>query len=142
MTDEKPFRDRLQTDFDERYPKLLEVIDKGLSATTTAWVNCPHCKKRSEVEVVDTKAALLAAEFIANQSHGRPGVAADAGDEEAIKLVRVIQYDGVGADQFELLQTKLQTIVDNAEELPEDVREALDEYLEHLSDVAEAHLAA
>ena len=97
--DQKTFRDRLQTDFDERYPKLLEVIDKAMSATTTAWVNCPHCKKRSEVEVVDTKAALAAAEFIANQSHGRPGVAPEGADNEGIKLVRVTAYDGVGPDR-------------------------------------------
>lgn len=142
MTDDKSFRDRLQTDFDERYPKLLEVIDKGLSATTTAWVNCPHCKKRSEVEVVDTKAALAAAEFIANQSHGRPGVAADGVDDEQIKLVRVISYDGVGPEQFERLQAKLQDIVDDAGDLPQAVRDRLDEYIEELGDVAAVHSEA
>lgn len=139
MTDEKTFRDRLQADLEDRYGRLLEVIDNGLDAKTTAWVNCPHCKKRNEVEVVDTKAALAAAEFIANQSHGRPGVAADGVDDEQIKLVRVISYDGVGPEQFERLQTTLQDIVDAADDLPDAVRERLDEYIEELGDVAAVH---
>lgn len=139
MTDEKPFRDRLQKDLDERYSKLLEVIDNGLSAKTTSWVNCPHCKKRNEVEVVDIKSALAAADFITAQSLGRPGVAVEGEAGEQVKLLRITHFEGVGRDQFDRLQARLQAIVDGADELPDALRVELDELVGEIADVALEH---
>jgi hypothetical protein len=136
------FRDRLQGDLEPRYGKLLEAIDNGLSATKKAWVNCPHCKKRSEVEVTDTKAALEAAEFIANQSHGRPGVAADGAESERVKVLRSTIYDGIGPEPFEELRTKIETIVDRCDAIPDALRDELNEYAEDLGDIAEQHTRA
>jgi hypothetical protein len=87
---ELPFRDRLSADLESRYEQLLKTIDEGMEAKKQVWVSCPHCKKRSEVEVTDTRAAILAAEFVANQSHGRPGVDTGTGDDDRIIFVRIV----------------------------------------------------
>jgi hypothetical protein len=68
-------RDRLAEDLEERYDKLLEVIEDAMKATKQHRAWCPECKKSVTVEVTDTRAALLAAEFITNQGFGRPGQA-------------------------------------------------------------------
>lgn len=139
MTEDQSFRDRLNKDLDERYGKLLEVIDGGLSAKTTTWVNCPSCKKRNEVEVVDIKSALAAADFITAQSLGRPGIAPEGEAGEQIKLLRITHYEGVGAEQFEALQSKVQAIVTGADDLPVDVTTALMELIDELGDIADVH---
>ena len=87
MSESLSFREKLQGDLDERYDKLLAVIDGALESKQRVFVNCPHCKKRSEVEVQDTRAALAAAEFVSNQSHGRPGVDDRGGDAEQERIV-------------------------------------------------------
>jgi hypothetical protein len=104
VSEPRSFRDRLQGDLDGRYDKLLKVIDDALAATTTHWVNCPHCRKRSQVEVTDTRAAIAAAEFFANQAEGRPGVDA-RGSEDAVEPIifeRVVYlFDAAEAAKYE-----------------------------------------
>lgn len=87
---ELPFRDRLSADLESRYEQLLKTIDEGMEAKKQVWVSCPHCKKRSEVEVTDTRAAIMAAEFVANQSHGRPGIDTGSGEDDRIIFVRIV----------------------------------------------------
>ena len=87
MGDPVNFRDRLQGDLDTRYDALLKVIDDGLSATQDVWATCGSCSKRTLVTVTDTRAALACAEFVANQSHGRPGVDDRGGDAEQERIV-------------------------------------------------------
>lgn len=96
MTDQASIRDRFQADLDARYDQLLAVIDEGLAATKRVWVSCPHCKRRSEVDVPDTKAALEAAEFTANRSLGRPGVESDPAESERIIFERVVYMTDEG----------------------------------------------
>jgi hypothetical protein len=89
--EDRSFRERLQGDLDARYEALLGVVDDALASKTLVWVSCPHCRKRSQVEVQDTRAALAAAEFVSNQSHGRPGVDERAGEEsEPLIFVRCV----------------------------------------------------
>jgi hypothetical protein len=84
------FREKLGDALDERYDKLLKVIDDGLAATKKTWVNCPHCKKKSEVEIQDVRGAITAAEFISANAHGRPGIAADGPEDQKITFVRIV----------------------------------------------------
>jgi hypothetical protein len=84
------FRDRLQADLEARYSKLLKVIDDGLEAQKEFSATCEHCNRRTRVQVNDVRGAILAAEFIANQSHGRPGVAAGDSDGEKIIFIRCV----------------------------------------------------
>ena len=95
MSDPVNFRDRLQGDLDERYDALLKVIDDGLSATQDVWVTCGSCSKRTLATVTDTRAALACAEFVANQSHGRPGVDDRGTDSEQERIVfeRIVYVD-------------------------------------------------
>ena len=92
MSEPQNFRDRLLGDLDQRYDKLVGVIDSALEAKQEVWLSCPACKKKSKVLVQDTRAAIAAAEFFANQSSGRPGVddrGADS-EQERITFTRVL----------------------------------------------------
>ena len=86
------FRDQLQSNLAERHGKVLDAIDRALEGTQKAWVNCPHCRKKSEVTVPDVRGALLASQFLADQSLGKPGTA-DPGavEDEKIVFERVIR---------------------------------------------------
>jgi hypothetical protein len=85
---EPNFRDKLQSDLDARYAKLLEVIDGGLEAKKKIWTTCGRCNKRTEVEVQDVKGSIEAANFLAQHAHGRPGVAGDGSTDERVIFVR------------------------------------------------------
>ena len=92
MSEPQNFRDRLLGDLDQRYDKLVGVIDAALEAKQEVWLGGPACKKKSKVLVQDTRAAIAAAEFFANQSSGRPGVddrGADS-EQERITFTRVL----------------------------------------------------
>jgi hypothetical protein len=88
-TDGSSFRERLQGDLNDRYDTLIQTIESAMQATRDEWVDCPHCNKRSKVQVRDTRAAISAAEFFANQAEGRPGVASDGEAAQGITFVRV-----------------------------------------------------
>ena len=51
-------------------------------------MTCKHCDRRTEAQIPDVKAAIDAATFLADQSHGRPGVATDNSDGEKIIFIR------------------------------------------------------
>jgi hypothetical protein len=82
MADKPAIRERLKQDLEKRYEKLLAVIDDAMvkQKQQRVEVTCRHCLKSSvhRVDVLDVKSALAAAQFISDQSLGRPGVADDA----------------------------------------------------------------
>lgn len=86
----KPFRDKLSDDLDARYDKLLKVIDDGMAASKKVTVSCVHCRKRSDVDVPDVRAAIAAADFFAAHAHGRPGTADNSPESEKINFVRLV----------------------------------------------------
>ena len=90
---EPSFRDKLQQDLDKRYDKLIATIENAMEAKRDEWVNCPHCKKRSKVQVQDVRASIAAATFFAEQAEGRPGVATDTSDQDQIVFSRVIYME-------------------------------------------------
>lgn len=86
---QKGFRGRMADDLDARYEKLIDQLDAAMVATKKQWVDCPHCKKRSQVDIPNEKAMLAVAEFMANNGVGRPGPAQEA-DEDQIVFERVV----------------------------------------------------
>ena len=87
------FKDRLREDLDERYGKLIGVIDEALSTTRKAWADfqCKDCarKQRQQVDIPDIDAALKAAEFLTAHGHGKPGTAT-AGGSDQVLFVRCV----------------------------------------------------
>ena len=67
--------------------KLL--LDEVLAIKKQAWANCPHCKKKSLVEIPDAKAVTSCLIDLSNQAWGRPGEAAGL-DDEKIVFERVV----------------------------------------------------
>lgn len=72
---------------------IKEVITMNLAATKKAWVHCPHCKKKSQVDIPDAKASSAAIAELANQAKGRPGES-QGSDEEKINFERVVYLGG------------------------------------------------
>jgi hypothetical protein len=84
------FRKRFAEELTERESKILAAIDDGLKATKNVFVSCPHCNRKSQVAVTDTKAAIEAARFLSEQGLvGRvsplrmPGASASSSSESA-----------------------------------------------------------
>ena len=95
------FRGQLASDLGERHSKVLDAVDRALAGKQKTWVHCPHCRKKSEVEVEDVRGALLAASFLADQSLGKPGTADPVGDSDGEKIVfeRVVYLDESDANR-------------------------------------------
>ena len=87
---EKSFRGRMADDADVLYEKVIKVITDALETVRKVWVDCPHCKKRSLIEIPDTKAAIAAAEFMTNNGFGRPSQADSSDDSEKIVFTRTV----------------------------------------------------
>jgi hypothetical protein len=87
------FRKRFAEELTERETKILAAIDDGLKATKNVFVSCPHCNRKSQVAVTDTKAAIEAARFLSEQAIGRPGVAAEDAGSERIQFIRISNGD-------------------------------------------------
>jgi hypothetical protein len=91
MSEPRSFRDKLADDLEAKYELVVKAVEDGLAATKSVTVSCPSCKKRSEVQVQDVRGALMAAEYLSNQSLGRPGVDQGAqADDDRIVLVRAV----------------------------------------------------
>lgn len=85
----RPVRERLRDDLEERYEKLLQVLEDAMDAEKKYPVWCPNCRHRAEMTGPDMKIALQAAEFFANQGLGRPGQA-EQGEDRTFKLVNKV----------------------------------------------------
>ena len=48
------------------------LIDEVLAIKKQAWMHCPHCKKRSTVEVSDARSVAAAVKDLLAEGYGRP----------------------------------------------------------------------
>ena len=83
-------RERMRDDFEEMYEDVKKLLKDAGEAKKQVWVNCPHCKRKSTVEIQDAKAALSVAEFFANQGFGRPAQAESESDTSISFVNKVI----------------------------------------------------
>jgi hypothetical protein len=65
------FRDKLGRDLDAEYETFVTFLKEAMQAKRKVWHSCPKCKTRSEVEIMDVKAGLAAAQLWANEGHGK-----------------------------------------------------------------------
>jgi hypothetical protein len=68
----KSARREFQAFVDENIRSLIEELWTLARSKKKAWVACPHCDRRSQVEVPDTLAAVKAISELVNQGYGRP----------------------------------------------------------------------
>lgn len=65
-------RGRLAADADANYDRIKGALLNALDATHHATLSCPYCKKRSEVEVPNTREQVNAATALLKEGFGRP----------------------------------------------------------------------
>jgi hypothetical protein len=67
------FRDKLGRDLDAEYETFVTFLKEAMQAKRKVWHTCPNprCKQRSEVEIMDVKAGLAAAQLWANEGMGK-----------------------------------------------------------------------
>jgi hypothetical protein len=65
-------RQRLADDAAEAYEQILDAIKEAVTAETTRWGDCPHCRHRVPVSFPDVQARTRALELWLNQGLGKP----------------------------------------------------------------------
>jgi hypothetical protein len=65
-------RRRLADDAAEAYEQILAAIKQAVTAETTRWGDCPHCRHRVPVSFPDVQARTRALELWLNQGLGKP----------------------------------------------------------------------
>jgi hypothetical protein len=65
-------RRRLADDAAEAYEQILDAIKQAVTAETTRWGDCPHCRHRVPVSFPDVQARTRALELWLNQGLGKP----------------------------------------------------------------------
>jgi hypothetical protein len=83
------FRDKLGRDLDNEYETFVTFLKEAMQAKRKVWHSCPKCKNRSEVEIMDVKAGLQAAQLWANEGHGKAPIS-QAKPLEALDLGKPI----------------------------------------------------
>lgn len=92
-------RERLRADIEERYEKLLEMLDAGMDKNAKMRIDDPcaakgcGCKHVRYIEVPDYKTKLAIAEFVMNQGFGRPAQAESERDDEKIVFKRLVKLE-------------------------------------------------
>jgi transcription elongation factor Elf1 len=76
---------------------VMDTIRTAMQATKSAWGSCGHCKRRVQVEIQDSVAAINAAKMFIEQAEGRPGVA-DQAEADQLVINRTV-YTTVSAEQ-------------------------------------------
>ena len=94
------FRDRLAADIEQRYDKLLAMLDDAMVAVKKVSMRCEHCGRMTFVEVPNERAALAVAQYFTENGFGRPGVT-DQSDQERIRFIRVTVDPTDGVDEEE-----------------------------------------
>lgn len=62
----------IAADLADDYELVRDTLRTSLEAKKRTWLSCPHCKKKTELEVPDTIAALKAAQVWFDRVIGRP----------------------------------------------------------------------
>ena len=96
------FDEKAASKLEEAGEEVLQSLVEAAKSTKKVWVDieCKHClrKQRHQADVPDAKAAIAAAEFLANRGFGRPAAKADDEEKAGVTFVRKIVYEGGGAD--------------------------------------------
>lgn len=82
------FREQVRADAQRLYEDVIARLEQqSKDATKKVTLNCPACRKASQVEVSDPKALLAIAEFLVEHGYGRPPAAGDAAGEADRSIV-------------------------------------------------------
>jgi hypothetical protein len=65
-------RARLAADAAQAYEQIIAAIKQAVTAETTRWGDCPHCRHRVPVSFPDVQARTRALEVWLNQGLGKP----------------------------------------------------------------------
>jgi hypothetical protein len=105
-------RRRLADDAAEAYEQILDAIKEAVTAETTRWGDCPHCRHRVPVSFPDVQARTRALELWLNQGLGKPveRVETSAGGElrEQLQLMEEMTDE-------ELRELRVKLIVESVE---------------------------
>lgn len=95
----RAFRERIreESETEEIYQQLIEMLRGALTAEKLVHGYCPNCKHNVKVPIADYNAAIKAGEFLANQGHGRPKETAPS--VEPIIFKRTIVVNGEEREQ-------------------------------------------
>jgi hypothetical protein len=74
-------RQRLADDANEDYELIRNALKDAAQSKKQVWISCPHCKKKSQVEIADGHAAAKAAQIWLEQGFGRAADSTKRPDE-------------------------------------------------------------
>lgn len=92
-------RERLRDDVEQRYEKLIEMLDAGMNTTVKMRVDEPcsskgcTCKHIRMIDTPDYNTKLKIAEFMMNQGFGRPAQADPQENEDRIVFKRLVKME-------------------------------------------------
>jgi hypothetical protein len=105
-------RARLAADAADAYEQILAAIKQAVTAETTRWGDCPHCRHRVPVSFPDVQARTRALEVWLNQGLGKPVERLEAsGSEELREQVRSLEE----MTDEELRELRVKLIVESVE---------------------------
>jgi hypothetical protein len=69
---------------------IIDRLWQLSEATKVVYVSCPHCGKKSDVDVPDTASAVKAIEALMAQGYGRPTPEVEVRDRSVTVVRRVV----------------------------------------------------
>lgn len=84
-------RQRLAADADADYELIRDALKDAAKSVKQVWVSCPHCNKKSQVEVQDAQAAVKAATAWIEQGFGRAADSGRKAEESNVDLGKPIE---------------------------------------------------
>jgi hypothetical protein len=105
-------RARLAADAADAYEQILDAIKQAVTAETTRWGDCPHCKHRVPVTFPDIQARTRALELWLNQGLGKPVERVETSATEELR--EQVQSLEQMTDE-ELRELRLKLIVESVE---------------------------
>jgi hypothetical protein len=106
-------RARLAADAAEAYEQILAAIKQAVTAETTRWGDCPHCRHRVPVSFPDVQARTRALEVWLNQGLGKPVERVETSASEELR--EQVQAMEEMTDE-ELRELRLKLIVESVEQ--------------------------
>lgn len=100
-------RDKLRSDIESRYDKLVEMLDAAMTAEKRIKVTDPcnskgcSCKHFRYVMVPDYDMKMKIAEFMLNQGFGRPAQADPNQNEDRVIFKRLVRLEDPDEGQAE-----------------------------------------
>jgi hypothetical protein len=106
-------RARLAADAADAYEQILDAIKQAVTAETTRWGDCPHCRHRVPVSFPDVQARTRALEVWLNQGLGKPVERVETSASEELR--EQLQSMEEMTDE-ELRELRLKIIVESVEQ--------------------------